>query len=302
MTARTKVLYISSWGRSGSTILDTVLGQASNVVSVGEIVRLWDYGVLSGGTCSCRKPFTECEVWSQILANLAHELTHPLATRLVAQRDQLVRSHKLWSIPKLQAEFLATPTFADHLADLYATIARETGATLIVDSSKHPAYGVLLSALPSIDLRVVHLVRNPKAVAYSWKRKKITIDTGKPFKMRSALETGTYWNMWNWGIAHWGKSIGAKPLLVRYEDFVRNPRQTLQAIAQFAAAPSLENVVDANGRIALQARHVVIGNPIKAGGEVITLREDREWENNLKVRDRVVVETMTRLFGRGYGY
>ena len=45
--ARATVLYIGGMGRSGSTLVDRVLGQAPGVCSVGELVFLWERGVLA---------------------------------------------------------------------------------------------------------------------------------------------------------------------------------------------------------------------------------------------------------------
>src|SRR4028119_1802817 len=56
------------------------------------------------------------------------------------------------------------------LERLYRAIQRVSGAGVIVDSSKRFSYAVLLSLLPFGDLRVVHLVRDSRAVAYSWAR------------------------------------------------------------------------------------------------------------------------------------
>ena len=43
-SARVRVLYIGGWGRSGSTLLDRVLGQVPGVVSLGEVRELWQRG------------------------------------------------------------------------------------------------------------------------------------------------------------------------------------------------------------------------------------------------------------------
>src|SRR3712207_200886 len=56
------------------------------------------------------------------------------------------------------------------LERLYRAIQKVSGAAVIVDSSKRSTYAVLLSLLPFADLRVVHLVRDSRAVAYSWGR------------------------------------------------------------------------------------------------------------------------------------
>ena len=51
---------------------------------------------------------------------------------------------------------------------LYAAAATVSGASVLVDSSKHAALAYCLRFAPSIDLRVVHVVRDSRGVAYSW--------------------------------------------------------------------------------------------------------------------------------------
>ena len=58
------------------------------------------------------------------------------------------------------------------LGKLYRAVQETTGSRVIVDSSKLPSYGYVLGMTPGVDLYVVHLVRDPRAIAYSWLRKK----------------------------------------------------------------------------------------------------------------------------------
>lgn len=73
-----KVLYILSVGHSGSTLLDYTFGQFDNVFSTGELKHLtWQlYREINGiensqGKCTCGKTFRNCNVWSEILDNIA---------------------------------------------------------------------------------------------------------------------------------------------------------------------------------------------------------------------------------------
>ena len=63
----TKVLYIAGWGRSGSTILDNVLGQVDGFFSAGELMFLWRRGLIEGRLCGCGRPLRDCDVWMHIL-------------------------------------------------------------------------------------------------------------------------------------------------------------------------------------------------------------------------------------------
>ena len=45
-----------------------------------------------------------------------------------------------------------------------------TGSPVVVDSSKHVSLAFALSHDADLDLRVLHMVRDPRAVAYSWSK------------------------------------------------------------------------------------------------------------------------------------
>ena len=42
----TKILYVAGWGRSGTTLLDNVLGQVEGFVSTGELHNIWQRGLV----------------------------------------------------------------------------------------------------------------------------------------------------------------------------------------------------------------------------------------------------------------
>jgi len=87
------------------------------------------------------------------------------------------RSLGLLYLPGRQALFERQLThYSEALEKLYQAIAEVTGKRLIVDSSKYPTYSYLLGLLPTIDLSIVHLVRDPRAVVHSWWRVKASAE------------------------------------------------------------------------------------------------------------------------------
>ena len=61
MTSPQKVLYIGGFGRSGSTLVERILGQLPGFCSAGEIVFLWQRGLIDGQLCGCGVPVPECD-------------------------------------------------------------------------------------------------------------------------------------------------------------------------------------------------------------------------------------------------
>src|ERR1700675_5160761 len=62
-----KVLFLAGKGRSGGTLLASLLGQLPGFFNIGELNRLWDWGLVSNFRCGCGLPVQECPTWHAIL-------------------------------------------------------------------------------------------------------------------------------------------------------------------------------------------------------------------------------------------
>ena len=60
------VIYISGEGRSGSTLLDRILGILEGVSSFNEIYELWKHGFLGNGKCACGQEIKACSFWAKV--------------------------------------------------------------------------------------------------------------------------------------------------------------------------------------------------------------------------------------------
>jgi hypothetical protein len=78
---------------------------------------------------------------------------------------------------------------------------------------------------------------------------------------------------------------------MRYEEFVRYPRQAVAAaldgIGLPAAPADLGHLGD--GRVVLRTSHGLSGNPSRFTGGEITLRADETWRARMSRRDRLIV-------------
>ena len=66
---KVKVIYIAGEGRSGSTLLERILGQHNKIFAAGELIHIWERSFMENQLCSCGKSFYECEVWKDIISN-----------------------------------------------------------------------------------------------------------------------------------------------------------------------------------------------------------------------------------------
>lgn len=115
---------------------------------------------------------------------------------------------------------------ADGMANVLAALSRETGATTFVDTSKTPAYAREFGKLPGVDLYVLNLVRDPRAVACSWyKRKK---------SLSGVIRNSRDWLRRQRDLEGWKPELGAQFKTIRYEDLATSPRDTIDDIANWA--------------------------------------------------------------------
>lgn len=61
-----KVLYVSGYGRSGSTLLGRLLSLQHTAVAVGEVTHVASAGFLDRARCSCGHPYPGCDYWSGV--------------------------------------------------------------------------------------------------------------------------------------------------------------------------------------------------------------------------------------------
>ncbi len=310
MGAKIKVLYVAGSGRSGSTILSNILGQAKNFFSVGEFVYVWNR-LMNDGACSCGARFVECEVWAPVL-NRAFGGPGGVDARAMAQEVQRT-STRPRHIPLMLTgggrRLLGsrwTGEYTDALRCLYRAIIDATGSRVVVDSSKLPLYGYVLGTIPEVELYVVHLVRDPRAVAYSWLRKKQSTPTGKGLAympQHHPVESSLEWDLCNVAAeGFWGGSP-ERYLMLRYEDFVREPLPAVERILRLVGEepPSLPFVSE-RGVELRGPNHNVGGNPSRFRTGVVELRPDTEWARHMKDGDRRLVTALTLPFLARFGY
>ena len=72
--AQIRVLYIMGAGHSGSTVLDIILGNHPDILSVGELSNFVRRRAINGKYCACGKPANTCQFWSNIYWEWTHQI------------------------------------------------------------------------------------------------------------------------------------------------------------------------------------------------------------------------------------
>ena len=298
------VVYVMGQDRSGSTILADAVGQAPGFAHVGEVRNVWRAGLVRGGLCGCGRPVRECEVWGPATRE-ALDGGDPgtvLAWLRAAVRPRHLRSF-LRAAPGRSLGVPEADAYVTLAARLYPRLFEAIGARVVVDSSKHPVYGALLAAVPGLDVRFVHLVRDPRAVAYSWGRE--AASPGRPGNRMwraPGRHAARAWVLSNLAADRVRARYPDRSMLLRYEDAMGAPRAAVEAMLRHAGHGDVEPPVEPDGSVILEPRHAAAGNPVRLSTGRVQLRRDDAWRTAQRPRDRLVVMALTAPFLRRYGY
>ncbi len=194
-------------------------------------------------------------------------------------------------------------TYGDALAAAYQAVLDVTGGQVIVDSSKYPLHGLFLRASEVVDLSVMLLVRDARAVAYSWTRQRIRPEVHweeQNMPQHSLLRSSAAWSASNFltGLL----DDGSTPYRVqRYEDFVADPDGQLEEIAAFALGGRPKTPV-AFGTGPRGPTHTVAGNPLRLAGDRLEVKADVAWKTELSAWQQAMIAVTSPIGMRRFGY
>jgi hypothetical protein len=266
MSQRLKVIYITSRGHSGSTLLDLLLSSHSRVCSVGEIKCLHSS---SDEFCTCGQiRIWECPFWLGV--------------------DDELYSRTRLRMSDLDVESDDAAMFADHNRILFEAVSRVTGRSVIVDSSKTVARLRKLIDADIFDITIIHLMRSPFGVVYS------NLKRGRDWKYHARNYTH--------GMMSTRRLLGGRGhMVVRYEDMARRTREVIEPVMR---AVDLE-FEPQQLQWATSEHHNLGGNHMRFTTDS-TIRLDEKWRRNLSRTQKLGVWWLTlptRFSGTGvYDY
>jgi Sulfotransferase domain len=307
-----RVIYVGGLGRSGSTLVERLLSELPGVRAAGEVVHLWQRGVVEDERCGCGDRFGDCEFWAQVGKTAFggwDELDVGRVTELRGRVDRTRFIPRLAGAARSAARQPALTEYTGYYLRVYKAIAEVSGLRVVVDSSKHASLAYCLRAGTDLDLRIIHVIRDSRAVAYSWSVPVARPDAARETFMStySPVVAAGQWNAQNAAIALLTRT-GAPVLRVRYEDLVRCPEETVRSMAGFAglaldaADLSFLGGDDMSRWASLREAHTVSGNPMRFSTGRIAVRGDERWRTAMPSVHRRTVTALTLPLLTHYGY
>jgi len=293
------VVYVAGMARSGTTLLALLLGAQQGVFGAGELRRYWWGRDTPGWLCGCGLTVEDCPFWTSVrpLVSTGGEVERRSIRRL--QREHLrLRPRQLLALRRdcsRRADWCVQ--YAAALDELYRAVASASGARVVVDSSKELPDGYVVSRLSSLPVHVVHMVRDPRAVAHSFARRVPTHQPYREFMPRGgSITTAAKWDARTLCAERMFPPVGDRYSRISYEDLVRDP---VAALAPLASSLGLDEPLRVGGGDGVN--HTFDGNPRRLAPDQ-PLRIDDEWRRAMPRGANALVTAATWPMARRYGY
>jgi hypothetical protein len=321
-----RLAYLLAASHSGSTLLTMLLGAQLGACTAGEL-KATSLGDPEQYRCSCREPIRQCGFWAKVSAAMAErefpafeitragtsifEIGSPYARRLLAP---LYRGAALELVRDIALSF--SPAWRRQLRSgnrrnlaLIQSLLAVTGARVVIDSSKVALRLKYLLRIPSLDIRVIRVIRDGRAVALTYMDDWTFADSTdpalrgggagvrRPPVRRSMTEAAREWKRSNEAsdclVSRLPRSQWTE---VRYEELCADPPSTLRRLATFLGLDPDQIILDFRSR-----QQHVIGNGMRMDA-TSEIRLDERWKSNLSAEDLRVFETVAGDLNRKYGY
>jgi hypothetical protein len=303
-----RLLFLGGLGRSGTTLIERLLDELPGVCALGEVVHLWQRDVREDERCGCGSRFSGCAFWHRVGKLAFGGWDNVDVFRIQSLQATVERTRH---IPRLAGGRLPdehralVEENAGYYTAVYRAAAEISGASVLVDSSKHSSLAHVLRWSPDLDLRVAHVVRDPRGVAHSWTKVVARPETDGEGEMTrySPGRSAMLWNAHNAAFDLLGRR-GVPVRRVRYEEFTADPRAGLLQLAAFAGLDVSSDDLAFLGQshADLGVGHSAAGNPMRFSVGRIPLRRDDAWVRALPVGQRRLVGAVCAPLLRAYGY
>ena len=312
-------VYIVGHGRSGTTLLELLLAQHSEIVATGELEKMSlqfarDDGVPYLGRCSCGMRPHACPVWAQVADAITREygidiVRHPFRFRVSdigREEDFGVRSFRHWLLRKycrlwrllgygtglfylqnIGSLSLFPRRWARNRLFVINSIRRITGVKTVIDSSKDPVSMVDLYRLHQGNMKIILITRDVRGNVWSVAKHGVSVST--------AAKT---WSKVNRRIRKCLCHVASSDLTqVKYESLCADPANVIRELWAFLGYDHVEGLE----QVQYKTWHTIGGNKIRQSA-LNGIVEDISWQQNLSAEDLELIHHIGGREARILGY
>lgn len=262
------ILYLMGSGRSGTTLLATILNSTPKVDTFGELHQFYTH-LDNNLECSCGKMISECAFWKQVLSHL--KINKKDLERFVIKQNREER-HKY--IPLLLLGKKGSQDYITSQERLFSAISVLKN-DWILDSSKYVGRFLLLKQINSLNVKGIYVVRDIRGVINSFNKQVQT-----PKKPLSTIFYYLFTNTFAQLVCWLNKGV----IKLRYEDLVDNPILEVENIYTLLLKFK-KNQVNLNE--VFDIPHIIGGNRLKTR-KTITIKKDMAWKQNISRTNQIL--------------
>ena len=263
------IIYLLGAGRSGTTVIATVMNAHPNIQTAGELHQFIGH-LLGDKDCSCGKTLATCEFWRNTSNNFQVSIKE-----LHQWKRQIKKQEAHRNIPKYLFNKREYKDYSRIQELVFTNISKESKGKWILDSSKYIGRYLLLKRSEKLKVRGVYVVRDVRGVIASFKK--------KVQSSRSPLSAILYYLMINTfaQLVSWTDKGVVK---VRYEDFMRDPEGVSQQIYG-RISPTLDTPISLPSEFEMP--HIIGGNRLRKN-KTIRLNFDEKWKKDFSKWQKIV--------------
>lgn len=288
----------------GATLLSCFLGNHSQVSSMGDTLPEKQFLEEGAATCSCGETIDACVFWKTIIEEVNPQLVYrdnnilpqyPVIldnekyNRVLAKCLGLVSlnvSHSIWKIFAAQCS-----EFIEQYSNFYSLVCSQHKTTHFIDGKKNLIKISVFLGMESLNSRVkvIHLMRDPRAVFYSHYKR------NNPLTVENFCK---YWVAFHKRSQKLGRQLGAGSYYpLRYEKFCQFPNEILTLLQEFLGVPR-EELIQINSNYG--SKHMIGSTMLQKFNGIVKL--DTKWEKSLpEALQQKVVRLTEPLFSKmGY--
>ncbi|MFT4526066.1 MAG: hypothetical protein ACI85F_002230 [Bacteroidia bacterium] len=261
---RTKVVYILGLGRSGTTLLDIVLGNMENAISCGELNR---YPSEEGRPYQYPKDHSAQKLWIGIKEEFDARYPNTDWNKMAGLHRQF-EFHGQFTFNYLglynKTKF---SEYLDFVESVYELIAEKTGQAVLIDSSKYSSRALSIGRSEKIDVAYLYIKRRPSSVVASFAKKDVEQNS------KSWFGANLYYFMASklCHLAFWRLKGNHRAISVRYEDLMNDPKKYFGLIGEKLDVDASGVIGKLNSSTPFSGGTIYYGNRVRLQKEV-TLR------------------------------
>jgi hypothetical protein len=261
-----KILYIVGLSRSGSTIVDIVLGNNRDSLSCGELTNVFEDAFVLNQICSCGQRGNDCEYWQTIKKEWEAKSSIDLSEFVELIKKYEKNGFLQWTRLFINIFIHKTKKFKTYIyhTKLFLDILYNYNQiNILIDSSKRILRFMILRKVTDYDVLPIYLIRNLKGVLASFAQH------SKPGIHKQVMLSKTIFHYFLLNLQIRLILLFYKHKHLNYEEMLQNPQKELQEIKNLFDVDLQESINKVTQERVLAVSHIISGSHIRTHSNLI---------------------------------